>query len=86
MSSSHASTDHSLPGRLINGHSHAFFDQLNAVRQCYREMVCRRNNKKPVSDEERDIIESHLGFIRNFDYSVRQNAADFPSWASEARD
>ncbi|THU77113.1 hypothetical protein K435DRAFT_812745 [Dendrothele bispora CBS 962.96] len=61
MSSSHASTDHSLPGRLINGHSHAFFDQLNAVRQCYREM-------------------------RNFDYSVRQNAADFPSWASEARD
>ncbi|THU86338.1 hypothetical protein K435DRAFT_805196 [Dendrothele bispora CBS 962.96] len=86
MSSSHASTDHSRSGRLINGHSHAFFDQLTAVRQCYREMVRRRNNKKPVSDEERDIIESHLEFIRNFDYSVRQNAADFPSWASEARD
>ncbi|THU83505.1 hypothetical protein K435DRAFT_871233 [Dendrothele bispora CBS 962.96] len=86
MSSSHASTDHSLPGRLINGHSHDFFNTLNAIRQCYHEMVRRRNNKKPVSDEERDIIESHLEFIRNFDYSVRQNAADFPSWASEARD
>ncbi|THU92220.1 hypothetical protein K435DRAFT_862672 [Dendrothele bispora CBS 962.96] len=66
--------------------SHDFFNTLNAIRQCYHEMVRRRNNKKPVLDEERDIIESHLEFIRNFDYSVRQNAADFPSWASEARD
>ncbi|THU85479.1 hypothetical protein K435DRAFT_805859 [Dendrothele bispora CBS 962.96] len=88
MSSSHASTSatSSFVPRLINGHSHAFFDQLTAVRQCYREMVRRIKNKKTATDEERDIIESHLDFIQNFDYSVRQNSADFPPWALEARD
>ncbi|THU82368.1 hypothetical protein K435DRAFT_872389, partial [Dendrothele bispora CBS 962.96] len=43
-------------------------------------------DRKTATNEERDIIESHLVFIQNFDYSVRQNAADFPPWALEARD
>ncbi|THU82593.1 hypothetical protein K435DRAFT_872164 [Dendrothele bispora CBS 962.96] len=88
MSSSHAST--SAPStfvhRLINGRSRHFNDCMTAVRQCYREMMRRIKNKKTATDEERDIIESHLDFIQNFDYSVRQNPADFPPWALEARD
>ncbi|THU93194.1 hypothetical protein K435DRAFT_861717 [Dendrothele bispora CBS 962.96] len=88
MSSSHAST--SAPStfvhRLINGRSRHFNDRVTAVRQCYREMMRRIKNKKTATDEERDIIESHLDFIQNSDYSVRQNSADFPPWALEARD
>ncbi|THU90057.1 hypothetical protein K435DRAFT_802303, partial [Dendrothele bispora CBS 962.96] len=88
MSSSHAST--SAPStfvhRLINGRSRHFNDRVTAVRQCYREMMRRIKNKKTATDEEHDIIESHLDFIQNFDYSVRQNSADFPPWALEARD
>ncbi|THU85171.1 hypothetical protein K435DRAFT_806124 [Dendrothele bispora CBS 962.96] len=73
MSSSHASTSttSSFVPRLINGRSRHFNDRVTA---------------KTATDEERDIIESHLVFIQNFDYSVRQNAADFPPWALEARD
>ncbi|THU79357.1 hypothetical protein K435DRAFT_875554 [Dendrothele bispora CBS 962.96] len=88
ISSSHASTSatsSSVP-RLINGRSRHFNDRVTAVRQCYREMMRRIKNKKTATDEERDIIESHLDFIRNFDYSVGQNSADFPPWALEARD
>ncbi|THU93033.1 hypothetical protein K435DRAFT_861939 [Dendrothele bispora CBS 962.96] len=88
MSSSHAST--SAPSAfvpcLINGRSRHFNDCVTAVRQCYREMMRRIKNKKTATNEEHDIIESHLDFIRNFDYSVRQNSADFPPWALEARD
>ncbi|THU80708.1 hypothetical protein K435DRAFT_874107 [Dendrothele bispora CBS 962.96] len=88
MSSSHAtsSTTSSSVPRLINGRSRHFNDRVTAVRQCYREMMRRIKNKKTATDEERDIIESHLDFIRNFDYSVGQNSADFPPWAWEARD
>ncbi|THU92516.1 hypothetical protein K435DRAFT_800445, partial [Dendrothele bispora CBS 962.96] len=88
MSSSHASTSatSSFVPRLINGRSRHFNDRVTAVRQCYREMMRRIKNKKTATDEERDIIESHLDFIQNFDYSVRQNSADFPPWALEARD
>ncbi|THU77052.1 hypothetical protein K435DRAFT_878341, partial [Dendrothele bispora CBS 962.96] len=88
MSSSHAtsSTTSSFVPRLINGRSRHFNDRVTAVRQCYREMMRRIKNKKTATDEERDIIESHLDFIQNFDYSVRQNSADFPPWALEARD
>ncbi|THU81625.1 hypothetical protein K435DRAFT_935868 [Dendrothele bispora CBS 962.96] len=49
-------------------------------------MMRRIKNKKTATNEERDIIESHLDFIRNFDYSLGQNSADFPPWALEARD
>ncbi|THU77477.1 hypothetical protein K435DRAFT_892038 [Dendrothele bispora CBS 962.96] len=49
-------------------------------------MMRRIKNKKTATNEERDIIESHLDFIRNFDYSIGQNATDFPPWALEARD
>ncbi|THU79140.1 hypothetical protein K435DRAFT_810956, partial [Dendrothele bispora CBS 962.96] len=88
MSSSHASSSatSSFVPRLINGRSRHFNDRVTAVRQCYREMMRRIKNKKTATDEERDIIESHLDFIQNFDYSVRQNPADFPPWALEARD
>ncbi|THU82150.1 hypothetical protein K435DRAFT_808534 [Dendrothele bispora CBS 962.96] len=88
MSSSHASTSatSSFVPRLINGRSRHFNDRVTAVRQCYREMMRRIKNKKTATDEERDIIESHLDFIQNSDYSVRQNSADFPPWALEARD
>ncbi|THU76500.1 hypothetical protein K435DRAFT_813350, partial [Dendrothele bispora CBS 962.96] len=88
MSCSHASssTTSSFVPRLINGRSRHFNDRVTAVRQCYREMMRRIKNKKTATDEERDIIESHLVFIRNFDYSVGQNSADFPPWALEARD
>ncbi|THU76651.1 hypothetical protein K435DRAFT_813196 [Dendrothele bispora CBS 962.96] len=68
------------------GENRHFNDRVTAVRQCYREMMRRIKNKKTATDEERDIIESHLDFIQNFDYSVRQNSADFPPWALEARD
>ncbi|THU75500.1 hypothetical protein K435DRAFT_814276, partial [Dendrothele bispora CBS 962.96] len=88
MSSSHAtsSTTSSFVPRLVNGRSQHFKDRVTAIRQCYREMMRRIKNKKTATNEERDIIESHLVFIQNFDYSVRQNAADFPPWALEARD
>ncbi|THU76472.1 hypothetical protein K435DRAFT_879177, partial [Dendrothele bispora CBS 962.96] len=88
MSSSHAtsSTTPSFVPRLVNGRSQQFKDRVTAIRQCYREMMRRIKNKKTATNEERDIIESHLVFIQNFDYSVRQNAADFPPWALEARD
>ncbi|THV03592.1 hypothetical protein K435DRAFT_791631 [Dendrothele bispora CBS 962.96] len=88
MSSSHAtsSTSSSFVPRLVNGQSQHFKDRVTAVRQCYREMMRRIKNKKTATNEERDIIESHLDFIRNFDYSIRQNSADFPPWALEARD
>ncbi|THU92812.1 hypothetical protein K435DRAFT_862128, partial [Dendrothele bispora CBS 962.96] len=88
MSSSHASssTTSSFVPRIVNGRSQQFKDRVTAIRQCYREMMRRIKNKKTATNEERDIIESHLVFIQNFDYSVRQNAADFPPWALEARD
>ncbi|THV00468.1 hypothetical protein K435DRAFT_854697 [Dendrothele bispora CBS 962.96] len=88
MSSSHAtsSTTPSFVPRLVNGRSQHFKDRVTAIRQCYREMMRRIKNKKTATNEERDIIESHLDFIRNFDYSLGQNSADFPPWALEARD
>ncbi|THU85895.1 hypothetical protein K435DRAFT_868841 [Dendrothele bispora CBS 962.96] len=88
MSSSHAtsSTTPSFVPRLVNGRSQHFKDCVTAIRQCYREMMRRIKNKKTATNEERDIIESHLDFIRNFDYSIGQNTADFPPWALEARD
>ncbi|THU88802.1 hypothetical protein K435DRAFT_969333 [Dendrothele bispora CBS 962.96] len=86
MSSSHATTDTSFVGRLINGHSQHFFGTVNALRLRYSDMARRLTNKKSMTEGDRNFVEVHLGFIRNFDYSLRQNAANFPSWALEARD